>query len=569
MAYKSVTRIQVLSMGVVLVGLVIIVRMGQLQIVKAEDYKMRAERQYVQPKDGLFERGNIYFNSKDGEKFLVAGMESGFKVVANQNKIENADEAFSKIGSFLNLDKDTFIQKVTGNDPYIVLADKVSKETSDKILGAKVTGITLERYKWRTYPAKNISSQVIGFVGFVGDDITGRYGIEKGFDEILSRESKDVHINFFAEIFINIKKYVLENGEEEGNINLTIEPKVAQAFESILKRTQEKWNSEMVGGIVMNPKTGEILAMGNMPNFDPNNYSDVEDIGVFRNQSISGVFELGSVVKPLVMASAIDVGAVASDTYYDDLGKVEVGDKTIHNFDKRGRGRVNMQDVLVNSLNTGMVYAVQHMKKDDFKSYMESFELNLPTGIDLPNEEKGNLNNLNSKRDVEYATASFGQGISMTPIELVRGFSVFANDGKMVTPRVVKNVEYIDPLQKDIENEVVYSEQIIKPETAETITRMLTQVVDVGINTGKHKMEHYRIAAKTGTAQIPNPMGGYYEDRYLHSLIGYYPAYDPQFIVLMYNYYPKGASYASVSLADPFFEMAKYLLNYYNVTPDR
>jgi len=260
---------------------------------------------------------------------------------------------------------------------------------------------------------------------------------------------------------------------------------------------------------------------------------------------------------------------VSLDTYYDDLGKVEVGDKTIHNFDKRGRGRVNMQDVLVNSLNTGMVYAVQHMKKEDFKSYMESFELNKPTGIDLPNEEKGNLNNLNSKRDVEYATASFGQGISMTPIELVRGFSIFANDGKMVTPRVVKNIEYIDPLQKDVENKVAYSEQIIKPETAETITRMLTQVVDVGINTGKHKMEHYRIAAKTGTAQIPNPTGGYYEDRYLHSLIGYYPAYDPQFIVLMYNYYPKGASYASVSLADPFFEMAKYLLNYYNVPPDR
>ena len=425
MAYKSVTRIQLLSLCVVLVGVVIIVHMAQLQIVKAEEFKMRAERQYVQPKDGLFERGNIYFNSKDGEKFLVAGMESGFKVVVNQKKIESPNEAYEKIGSFLNLDKDTFIQKVTGDDPYVVLEDKVSKEVSDKILSAKITGVTLERYKWRTYPAKNISSQVVGFVGFDGNDVVGRYGIEKGFDEILSRESKDVHINFFAEIFINIKKYVLENGDEEGNVNLTIEPKVSQAFESILKRTQEKWNSEMVGGIVMNPKTGEILAMGNLPNFDPNSYSDVEDISVFRNQSISGVFELGSVVKPLVMASAIDVGAVISDTYYDDLGKVEVGDKTIHNFDKRGRGRVNMQDVLVNSLNTGMVYAVQHMKKEDFKSYMESFELNKITGIDLPNEEKGNLNNLNSKRDVEYATASFGQGISKTPIELVRGFSVF------------------------------------------------------------------------------------------------------------------------------------------------
>ncbi len=216
-----------------------------------------------------------------------------------------------------------------------------------------------------------------------------------------------------------------------------------------------------------------------------------------------------------------------------------------------------------------MVFAVQHMQKEDFKKYMESFELNQPTGIDLPNEEKGNLNNLNSKRDVEYATASFGQGISMTPIELVRAFSVFANDGKMVTPRVIKGIEYIDPLIKDIETEVSFSDQIIKPETAEKITKMLVGVVDDGINAGKHKKEHYRIAAKTGTAQIPDPTGGYYEDRYLHSLIGYYPAYNPEFLVLMYNYYPKGATYASVSLADPFFELADFLFAYYNVAPDR
>jgi len=500
---------------------------------------------------------------------LVAGTESGFKVTVNQKKIEDPEIVYEKLGSILELEKEILLEKTMGEDPYIVLKDKVSKDVSDKVSALKIAGISLERYKWRTYPAKNIASQAIGFVGFDGDDVVGRYGIEKSFNDTLSRDSENVNINFFAEIFINIKKYVLADESNEGNINLSIEPKVAQAFESILKRTQEKWGSEMVGGIVINPKTGQILAIGNLPNFDPNNFSDVSDIGVFRNQSISGVFELGSVVKPIVMASAIDTGAVASDTYYDDLGKVEVGDKVIHNFDKKGRGRVNMQDVLVSSLNTGMVYAVSHMKKDDFKNYMESFELNLPTGIDLPNEEKGNLNNLNSKRDVEYATASFGQGISMTPIELIRAFTVFANGGRMVTPTVVKNIEYIDPIQKDIEKEVVYGEKIIKPETSEIITKMLIQVVDVGLNAGKHKMDHYRIAAKTGTAQIPDPMGGYYEDRYLHSLIGYYPAYDPQFLVLMYNYYPKGATYASVSLADPFFEMAKYLLNYYNVPPDR
>lgn len=570
MAYRFITKIQILSFFVFVFGVLIISRLVSLQIFKSDSFKDRAERQYIQPKEGLIERGNIYFSDKDGGRFLAAGIESGFKVVVNQNKIINPEESAKKLSLILGLEYDYVYKKIKGNDPYEILKDRISKDISEKIIESKIAGLSLERSKWRSYPAQSIASQIVGFVGFDGNEIKGRYGIEKQYENILSRKADNLHINFFAEVFLSIKSYILDEISEEGNIILTIEPKVAFTFENILKRTQEKWNSQIVGGVIMNPKTGEIIAMANVPNFDPNNFGNVSDLSFFRNQSASGVFELGSVVKPLVMASAIDVGAVTPLTTYIDLGNVQVGNKNIHNFDKKGRGQVNMGDVLIQSLNTGMVFAQQKMKKEDFKKYMDNFELNKKTEVDLPNEEKGNLNNLNTKRDVEYATASFGQGISMTPLGLARAFSVFANQGKMVKPYVVKSIEYIDPLKKPIYTNVSFSDQILKPETVDSVTKMLVNVVDIGLNNGKHKMEHFRIAAKTGTAQIPNPVsGGYYEDRYLHSLIGYYPAYDPKFLVLMYNFYPKGASYASVSLADPFFELADFLLSYYNVEPDR
>lgn len=571
MATRSVTRIQILSIVFLILGIFCIARVAHLQILNSEEFRKMGERQYIQPKSGFSERGNIYMYSKEGEKFLVAGNESGFRVVVNQMKVESPTDLFLQIGDLLSMTEESFLKKVEGDDPYKVLKEKVDKITADKIASLKIPSITLERLKWRIYPAENIASQSIGFVGFDNERVVGRYGIEKKFEEILSLKEKNVHINFFAEVFLNLKKYISEEKDnKEGDIILTLEPKVSRVFFESLSSLKKRWNSEMVGGIIMDPKTGEILAMESLPNFNPNIYSQVLDIGVFRNNNISGVFEFGSVVKPLIMASALDVKAVTPTTEFFDKGNVVVGNKTIKNFDGKGRGQVKMEDVLIQSLNTGMVFISQKMKKDDMRSYLKNFGLDKHTGIDLPNEEKGNLKNLDTKRDIEYATASFGQGISMTPIELITAFSAFANDGKSVRPFIVKKIEYKDPVKKDEITPVVFSEPIISPSASLATIKMLNLVVDKGINGGKHKMENYRIAAKTGTAQIPNlTTGGYYEDRYLHSLIGFFPAYDPKFLVFMYNYYPKGVNYAAVSLADPFFEMAKFLLNYYNVEPDR
>ena len=231
-----------------------------------------------------------------------------------------------------------------------------------------------------------------------------------------------------------------------------------------------------------------------------------------------------------------------------------------------------MQEVLDESLNTGAVYVMQKLGKDRFRDYMTRYGLGEETGIDLPGEVRGSLKNLDenakNKRMVEYATAAFGQGISMTPIETARALAVLANQGKIVTPYVVKEINYAVGFSRTTVTDD--AKPILKPETSETITRMLVHVVDNSLLGGTVKMKNYSIAAKTGTAQMAREDGkGYYDDRYLHTFFGYFPAYNPRFIVFLYTQYPKEVKYAAYTLTEPFMNIAKFLINYYNIPPDR
>lgn len=308
--------------------------------------------------------------------------------------------------------------------------------------------------------------------------------------------------------------------------------------------------------------------MASFPNFDLNKFGEVKDPSVYRNIMVEDVLEFGSVIKPLVMAAALDAGAVTPTTTYLDKGMVTVNKKDIYNFDKKGRGVINMQAVLDQSLNTGMVFVESKLGNDKFRTYMKSYGIGEKTGIDLPNETKGLIKNLESPRDIEYANASFGQGIALTPVEAIRAFSVIANGGNMITPHLVKQIRYDDGTSKTIDDSLV-SSGIIKTDTSLTITRMLVHVFEA-YDQGAHKFQNYSVAAKTGTAQVAMDNGkGYYTDRHTHSFFGYFPAYDPQFIVFLFLKNPKGVQYASQSLIPSFMNITKFLLNYYNVPPDR
>jgi cell division protein FtsI/penicillin-binding protein 2 len=319
----------------------------------------------------------------------------------------------------------------------------------------------------------------------------------------------------------------------------------------------------------MNPKDGSVYALSLKPDFDLNNFSKVKNPITYSNPLVENILEFGSVIKPLVMAGALDAGVVTADTTYNDTGSVIVEKKVISNFDKKGRGRgTTMQKVLNDSLNTGMVFAYQRLGKEKLRDYLLSFGIKDKTGIDLPNETGGLVSNLYVPRELEYANASFGQGLAFTPFALIRALASLGNGGNLVTPHLVDKIKYSDGTSKEISYETKPTK--IKKESAEEITRMLVEVMDKSLKGGLAKMEHYSIAVKTGTAQVANREGGgYYEDRHNHSFFGYFPAYDPEFIVLLYAINPKGVLYASQTWADPFLDITKFLINYYQIPPDR
>ena len=561
-------RMYVPMVVMVLVVLVFIVKLFYLQIIHGRSYEQLADRQYVTTTSQVFDRGTIYFTQKDNTHVSAATLKSGFKLAVNGKLIDDPEKLYSAIGADLKIPKDQFVSMVgKKNDPYIELGANLGTDVASKIADLKLSGVTLYRNNWRFYPADNLASHAIGFMAYKGDDFIGRYGIERSYNEVLARTDQRLYVNFFAEVFSDISKFISEPDEKEGDVITTIEPTVQKNLETVVTGIKEKWNSDRVGGIIMDPKTGAILAMALDNEFNINQTRTVTDITQFNNPLVENVFEMGSIMKPVIMAIALDQGAVTPTTTYFDQGFVKVGDRTIYNFDKRGRGLANMQTVLNQSLNTGMVFVMQHMAKQAFKNQWLSFGFSQKTGIDLPAEGAGLTSNLNTNRDVEFANVSFGQGIAITPLEMIRAHAVLANGGHLVTPHVAAAIEYPSGLTKQLDWPV--TGQLIKPETQATITNMLTTVFD-NYNEGKIKFDHYSVAAKTGTAQIAKQGGGYYDDRNLHTFMAYFPAHDPKFIVFLYNQYPKnGAKFSSETLLPPFVDLAKFLFSYYDVPPDR
>ena len=255
------------------------------------------------------------------------------------------------------------------------------------------------------------------------------------------------------------------------------------------------------------------------------------------------------------------------ETTYYDAGYLVLNNSRIENYDGEGRGTVNMQEVLNQSLNTGVSYVVKQMGNEKFSDYMYAYGLGEPSGIDLPNDTHGLVSNLESPRDIEHATASYGQGIAMTPMSMVRALATLANGGKLITPHVVTKVDYDVGLSKKTEYE--NAPRVLKESTSEEISRMLTTVVDDALLGGTVKLDRHSVAAKTGTAQISSDEGGYYEDQFLHTFFGYFPSYDAKFLVFLFNRNPVGARYASQTLTTPFMDITEFLVNYYDIPPDR
>jgi cell division protein FtsI/penicillin-binding protein 2 len=547
-------------------GAAIISRLFFLQILERKLFQAQALGQQAGFYSTMGSRGQIFCeNSQEtkgakgsGEVKGLAINKDSWIISANTNDITDKQAFAEKLAEKIGLAKEEILSKLDDQDYYIILKKGLSSDELNAIKALDIKGLSWQNDPARFYPQGELASQNLGFLGGEG---SGQYGIE-GYHEDILRGKQGIKEN---------KKGLssIVSGEEQisldgSDIYLTIDYNIQFQAELLLKKAAENLSMESGQIIVMKPDSGRILALANFPSFNPNQYSKEESLGIFQNGAVQKLFEPGSIMKPFTMAAALNEGKIAPDTTYTDTGFVKFGIKTIHNFNNEVYGEQTMTQVLESSINTGAVFAEQQISHEVFFDYIDKFGFTEKTGVDLQGETYSRNDNLKNGPDMNFATAAFGQGIELTPIQIASGFCAIANGGKLVKPYIV---EKIVNGTDETETKPEISAPIISRQTASQLTTMLIKVVDNGFNKVA-KIPGYYIAGKTGTAQVPLKNGkGYEEDKTIQSFVGYGPALNPQFLILVKLDNPK-VSKSSLSAVPVFKELAQYIINYWKIPPD-
>ncbi|MFA6503105.1 MAG: penicillin-binding protein 2 [Candidatus Paceibacterota bacterium] len=563
-------RIRLVLAFVVFVALVIFVRLYFVQVVHGDDYAQKADRQFASGGSGLFDRGAIYFTNKDGTLVSAATLATGFLVAINPQTLADPETAYTLIAEIASttISHEAFLAAAAKkNLVYVEVAHRVSDAKGQELAARAIPGVQVLRERWRYYPGASLASQAIGIVSYgSGDALIGQTGLEAVYDGTLARSGDSLYKNFFAELFSNVGN-LLVNAKDacEGDIVTTIEPQVQARLEHDLAKLSEQYSSKESGGIIMDPATGAILAFASYPSYDGNNRQNVGP-ALLGSPLVEDVHEFGSIMKPMTMTSGLDAGVITPDTTYNDTGCITVSTRKICNWDRKARGVIPMKEVILQSLNVGASWVATELGQDKFRSYFTTL-FGTKTDIDLPSEGRALLGNLSTTQQVNFDNMSFGQGIAVTPVQMVRALGTLANGGVMVQPHLVSAIR----LDSGIVRELDWSKTVpvFGATAAHETTQMMTEMVDEKLAGGKAKIPSMSVAAKTGTAQLTDGHGGYYQDRFFHSFVGFFPSYNPRFIILLYTNDPQHVTYASDTLGATFLDLVHFLIDYYQVPPDR
>lgn len=567
----------------ILATILIVARLFYWQVIRGDTLEIAGQNQYSQKSISLPSRGKIY--SKDN--YPLASNKQAYELLVDTKSLNVSKEELPKklsslIFNELNLnlnasesgslpnEKKIDLAQITikskienSNSQWLVISDGISSESKESLNNLNLKGLFFTEKEKRYYPESSMSAQVLGFVGKdqFGSD-KGYFGLEGFYDRQLKGkegyviEEKDPKGRPI--LFGSKREDIKEDGR---SLILNIDRTVQFIVEEKLKEGIEKYGAKQGSVIVMEPKTGAVLSMASFPSYDPAKYFEF-DKDLYRNPLVADAYEPGSTFKVLVMAAAINEGVVKPDTVCDSCsGPRQIAEYSIKTWNNQYYPNTTMTEVIQHSDNVGMIFVGEKLGKDKFLKYLKDYGLGQGTNIDLEEESSPLLKSTWSI--VDLATAAFGQGIAVTPVQMASAVSAIANGGELLEPHVVSQVKEPSGKAIDISPKVV--RQVLKPSTTKVITEMMINAVDKG-ESKFYKPKGYRIAGKTGTAQIPI-RGHYDESKTVASFVGFAPADDPKFLILVILREPSSSPWGSETAAPLFFSIARELFTYFKIPP--
>lgn len=539
-------------------------RLFQKSVVEHAKYTAMAMKQRVVQKELPANRGKIYVQETNGELYPLATNITLNTLEIIPNHIKNAEELAQKVAPIIGLDEKEFLKTITTDKLYIPPIKKRLTPTESKAIeDLDLDGVILVPEEYRYYPEGSLASNVLGFVDA---EKKGHYGIEEYFDSRLKGKWGTIATEKdSAGRQISVGTTEFSQPKDGDSIVLTIDRAIQFKVEKQLAEAVKKNKADSGSVVVMEPKTGRILAMASYPTYNPNKYNKVKEYGVFINQAITDIYEPGSVFKPLVMAAAINEKLVEPTTEHRFGAYVEVQGQKINTALKRAYGLETMTQVLENSDNVAMVWIQQKLGKEKMYEYLDRYGFGTRSGIELAQESAGRITSKKYATELDLATMSFGQGIAVTPLQLATACAALTNGGKLVKPYIVEKIITADGTEERTKPKEI--RRVVEEDTARKIDEMMVSVVVNGH--GKPaKVAGYNVGGKTGTAQVATKTG-YSASKHTGSFLGFAPLEDPAFSMITKLDNPRAVQWAEFSAAPLFGQIADWLLKYLMIPPTK
>lgn len=566
---------------IVLLGIfgLIVLRLFYLQIIRHEYYRTTALLGQYKEYEIAPDRGVI--EAHDGDRVVpIVLNEKKYTLFVDPKYVKDIPDTADRIQKVIGGSEDKYSKAMKTDSRYVILQKKLSTEVAKKIDDLGILGVGTRAESYRTYPQKNFASQVLGFVN---DEGQGRYGIEQALDSDLKGTPGQLKAITDAKgvPLVANDDNVITQPKEGDRVVLSIDISMQQQLEQILKQGLLNANSKSGSVLVMDPKNGQIKAMANYPSYDPTKFSNVSDIGIFNNEMVSSPLEVGSIMKPLTAAAALDTDSVKPNQSYYDPSYFEVDNETITNIEEDGgAGTRSVSDILTLSLNTGATWLLMQMgggkineqARTTWNDYMvKHYQLGKKTNIEQGYEEPGYIPDPKKGYglNIQYANTAFGQGMSATPLQMGGALSGVVNGGTYFKPTLVDKTVNAEGIEKD-NKPVIVKKNVVSPSVSKSMVGFMEDVVTKNYQLYRMKQlrPNYSIGGKTGTAQISKPEGGYYEDKFNGMFMGFVGGNQPEYVVVVRVNEPGIAGYAGSQAAAPIFSSTvDMLINNFAVSP--